>query len=196
MKDWEDQESWREFFDAYWRLIYGVAFQAGLTDTEAQEVVQETVIAAAKGMKAFEANSARGSFKAWLLHTARWKIADQFAKRKTPTHHAAGVAVPTFETAERQTATIDRIPDPARLVLEAVWDAEWEENLRMAALARVKARVDPLDYQIFDLCVLRGSSPKTVTVKLGVKPWKVYFARKRLARLMARELKDLQAHYA
>jgi len=22
LKDWEDQASWREFFDTYWRLIY------------------------------------------------------------------------------------------------------------------------------------------------------------------------------
>jgi DNA-directed RNA polymerase specialized sigma24 family protein len=48
-----DQASWREFFDAYWRLIHATALKAGLTDTEAEEVVQEVMIAAAKKMPEF-----------------------------------------------------------------------------------------------------------------------------------------------
>jgi hypothetical protein len=40
LKDWEDQESWREFFDTYWRLIHATALKAGLSEPEAQEVVQ------------------------------------------------------------------------------------------------------------------------------------------------------------
>lgn len=52
MKDWEDQKSWQDFFNTYWRLIYGVAVRAGLTATEAGEVVQETVLAVAKKISA------------------------------------------------------------------------------------------------------------------------------------------------
>ena len=47
LADWGDQRRWQEFFDTYWKLIYSAARQAGLTDTEAQEVVQETVITVA-----------------------------------------------------------------------------------------------------------------------------------------------------
>jgi DNA-directed RNA polymerase specialized sigma24 family protein len=32
-----------EFFDIYWKLIYSVARQTGMTDAEAQDVVQETL---------------------------------------------------------------------------------------------------------------------------------------------------------
>src|SRR5436190_24115121 len=53
LKDWDDQESWQDFFNAYWRLIYQVALKARLNDTEAQEVVQETVISVAKEMPGF-----------------------------------------------------------------------------------------------------------------------------------------------
>ena len=64
---------------------------------------------------------------------------------------------------------MDRIADPAEPALEEVWDKEWEQHVRTAALRRVKSRVDPLQYQIFDLCVLRGAEPKIVAAKLGVK---------------------------
>ena len=44
LKDWDDRENWKNFFDTYWKLIYGAAIKAGLSDVEAEEVVQETVI--------------------------------------------------------------------------------------------------------------------------------------------------------
>ncbi len=43
LKDWGDQQSWQDFFDIYHRLIHSVALKAGLSPTEAQDVVQEAV---------------------------------------------------------------------------------------------------------------------------------------------------------
>ena len=37
LKDLDDQASWQEFFDTYWRLIRSVALKAGLTEAEAQD---------------------------------------------------------------------------------------------------------------------------------------------------------------
>ena len=54
LKRWDDQESWRDFFNTYWRLIYGAAVKAGLSDAEAQEAVQETVIIVSKKMEDFK----------------------------------------------------------------------------------------------------------------------------------------------
>ncbi|HEY3913650.1 MAG TPA: sigma factor, partial [Verrucomicrobiae bacterium] len=54
MKDWGDQDCYQEFFDTYWRLIYGVARKGGLSDAEAQDVVQETMVSVAKQMPTFK----------------------------------------------------------------------------------------------------------------------------------------------
>src|SRR5437870_4967847 len=78
LKDWRDDASWREFFETYWELIYNVARKAGLTDAEAQEAVQETVIGVARKIGEFKTGSQHGSFKAWLLQQARWRIGDRF----------------------------------------------------------------------------------------------------------------------
>src|SRR5262245_22431625 len=75
-----DQESWRTFFDRYWELFYNVARQAGLTDSDAQDVVQETVIADVKAMPEFRYDPARGSFKQWLLRIVRRRIVDQLRR--------------------------------------------------------------------------------------------------------------------
>src|SRR5215831_12190596 len=81
LQDREDNESWKEFFDTYWRLIYSVARKAGLTEVEAQEVVQETVISVAKDIEKFKRDRRLGSFKGWLRNLTRWRIADQLRKR-------------------------------------------------------------------------------------------------------------------
>src|SRR5512136_2458772 len=81
LENWDDQKSWKDFFDAYWRLIYSVALNAGLTESEAQDVVQETVICVARDIQKFKRDRSLGSFKGWLHNITRWRIADQLRKR-------------------------------------------------------------------------------------------------------------------
>ncbi len=50
---------------------------------------------------------------------------------------------------------MERIPDPAGAPLDAVWQEEWEKHLMTAALERVKRRVSPRQFQMFDLHVLQ-----------------------------------------
>ena len=210
LKDFDDQQSWQEFFDAYWKLIYSVALKAGLNDTEAQEAVQETVISVAKKMPEFKADPAAGSFKSWLLTLTRWRIEDQCRKRKK-----VGQPSRLSEPAEAQikmetgkmpvlhpgvhrsddtarTSTIERIPDPSGLDLDAVWNDEWEKNLLGAATERVKHQVDPEQYQLFDFHVLKQWPAKKVARKLGVSLGKVYFAKYRVSKLMKKEIQRLE----
>ncbi len=189
LKNWDDQESWQEFFETYWRLIYSVAIKAGLSDAEAQDVVQETVITVAKNLEQFKTDPAHGSFKGWLLHTTRWRIADQFRKRTPGLDTGAGRLEDTTRT-----AVVERVPDPAGFGLEAVWNEEWEKNLLAVATENVKKRVSPEEYQMFDLCAVRQCPVKEVAAKLGVKVWRVYFAQKQIATLLKKEVKRLAAN--
>jgi RNA polymerase sigma factor (sigma-70 family) len=134
LKESNAQESWREFFDTYWRLIYSTAYTAGLSDSEAQEVVQETVLTVVRKIKSFRYDPAVGSFKGWLLTIVRWRIADQFRKR--PQQIQMPVSRQATETSG--TATLERVADPAAINLDAVWEEEWQRTLFAAALSRVK----------------------------------------------------------
>src|SRR5262245_6507304 len=78
LQNWADQDSWKDFFDTYWRLIYSIAIKSGLTECEAEDVVQETVICVARDIHTFKRDRRLGSFKGWLRNTVRWKVADQF----------------------------------------------------------------------------------------------------------------------
>jgi RNA polymerase sigma-70 factor (ECF subfamily) len=186
LKNWDDQESWKDFFDTYWKLIYGVAIKAGLNDAEAQEVVQETIIAVAKQMEGFKYDPKIGSFKGWLLHTTRWRISDQLRKRRG---QARGIE---RECKTSRTATVERIPDPAGSNLETIWEQEWRTSMFAIAIEKVKRRVDARQYQIFDLYVIKQWPVKKVAVTLDVKPGQVYLAKHRISELVKKELADLE----
>ena len=81
LKDCDDQEAWRVFFDTYWKLIYNAAIRAKLSEAEAQDVVQETVIAIARKIPEFVYDPSKGSFKTWLMRQTAWRIAGQIRKR-------------------------------------------------------------------------------------------------------------------
>src|SRR5688500_3656034 len=76
LKNQEDQETWREFFDLYWKLIYGVALKSGLSEHEAEDLVQETILTVSKNIHRFRSDPAYGSFKSWLLTIMFRKMRD------------------------------------------------------------------------------------------------------------------------
>src|SRR5579863_9045498 len=81
LRNWDDQESWQDFFNTYWRLIYSFALKSGLTAAEAEDVVQETIISVAKNVEKFKRDRSLGSFKGWLRNLTRWRVADHLRRR-------------------------------------------------------------------------------------------------------------------
>jgi RNA polymerase sigma factor (sigma-70 family) len=196
LKDWGDQTSWQDFFDLYWRLIYNVAVKAGLSDAEAQEVVQETVIAVARKIGEFKADPAHGSFSAWLMQLTRWRIADQWRKRQAgPALNTTAAGAWRSELRSDDTGStgpIERVPDPASLALDAVWQAEWETHLMAAAIERVKQQVSPRQFQMFDLHVRQNLSVQETARMLQASVASVYMAKHRVARLVKKEVRKLE----
>jgi RNA polymerase sigma factor (sigma-70 family) len=186
LANWDDQRRWQDFFDTYWKLIYSAAQKSGLTDAEAEEVVQETVITVAKKIDKLRYDPALGSFKGWLLQITRWRIADQFRGRgsvQTQCRHL---------NSDCKTATIERLPDPNAVDLDALWEGEWQKNLFEAAITRVKKKVDPKQFQIFDCYVRKEWPAQKVAAQLRVSVGQVYLARHRVAALLKKEINALE----
>lgn len=187
LKRWEDQESWRDFFDTYWKLIYGAAVRAGLNDAESKDVVQDTVIAVAKKIEVFRYDPALDSFKGWLLYLTRLRIALHFRKRERdrggPSRGSTRMALGD---------EIEHIVDPVGVEFEGIWNEEWAKHLTDAALARVKQEVSPRQFQIFNFYVLKQWPVKEVAKTLGVTVTQIYLAKHRVSALVRKEVKRLQ----
>jgi RNA polymerase sigma factor (sigma-70 family) len=184
LKDWEDNDSWRDFFETYWRLIYDVARKAGCNDSDAQDIVQETIVNVAKQMGDFRYDPTKGRFKGWLRQITRRRIADQLRKRYREGQQSG-------ESAAGDTASAN-FSEPVTADLDIIWEREWEQRLAMLALERVKRRVRPEHYQIFDLCVVQDWPAKKVSKALGVSASLIYVTRHRIAAMLKKELRQLQ----
>ncbi len=190
LQDWNDQESWKDFFDTYWRLIYSIALKSGLTEAEAEDVVQETVICVAKDIDKFRRDRRLGSFKGWLRNLTRWRVADQLRKRDPNLVSGdanSGASTNMTEPAE--------IPVPVDPELESIWEAEWQSNLTKAALERVRRRVKEEHYQMFDLNVLREWPANRVARTLNVSIAQVYLAKHRILALLKKEVRLVEKQW-
>ena len=187
LRNLDDQESWRTFFNLYWRLLYNVARKSGLDDGGAQEIVQDTVIAVARKMPEFRYDPARGTFRQWLLRMTRRRIIDHLRRiyRQPP---RAEVAPESLDEDEAHAAAII---DQSASAIDAAWNEEWEKSTFDAALARVRAASNPKHFQVFDYCVLKEWPASKVAATLGLNAAQVYLAKHRVAQAMKRAVRRI-----
>jgi RNA polymerase sigma-70 factor (ECF subfamily) len=178
LQDLDDHESWKDFFDTYWRLIYSVSLKAGLTEMEAQDVVQETVITVSRNIQNFKRDPKHGSFKGWLRNIIRWRIADQLRRRDK--------LVRSVEF------SLEAIPEPSEPTVDEMWERQWQANLLESAISRVKLKVQEEHFQVFDLYAVKNWPARKVARMLGVSVARVYVTKHRISGLIKKELKLLK----
>ena len=182
IRDPGNNESWRVFFDTYGKLIYGTAIQAGLSRTEAEEVVQETVLCVARKIPGFNYDPTKGSFKGWLLKLTRWRIIDQFRKRRN---------CETSLSKDERLAEAEGIADE-KSPLDGYWEREWEGSMMNAALDRLRKRVEPRHFQVFQQYVLNEEPVSEVCRRLKVSAAQVYLIKHRVGSELKKELQELK----
>jgi RNA polymerase sigma-70 factor (ECF subfamily) len=175
LKNLEDQQGWGEFFDLYRNLIYGVAVKAGFSDAEAEDLVQETIIFVSKNIGQFRNDPAYGSFKSWLLSKTYSRMKD--LRRRA-------------EVRNRELPVENDAPPSD---LERLWEEEWNEATRNAALETLKRQLRPKQYQVFYLNVVKELSAAETARVVGVNVAQVYLLKHRLARRFKRCLEQARS---
>jgi RNA polymerase sigma-70 factor (ECF subfamily) len=186
LKNWQDQASWQDFFETYWKLIYGLARKLGLSEEDAQDVVQETLVSVAQAMPNFRYDPKLGSFKSWLRQVIRRRIADHLRKR------LPGEVSLQAETETEDSHVLKELPDNTSMSMDQFYEQEWQKNLLDAAVARVKRKLDPKRYQIFDFYVNRDWPPEKVATALNISVDQVYLAKHRITEMIKTEAKRIE----
>jgi RNA polymerase sigma-70 factor (ECF subfamily) len=178
LRNLDDHESWRDFFELYWRMLYRVARRAGLGEADAEDVVQETVVAVARQMPRFRYDAARGSFKGWLFRIVGRRVTDHLRRvyREPPR------AETVFDTPADEGTAEPSDPVEAGDAMGLAWEQEWEQAVFEAAVARVREQTNPKHFQVFDCCVRLGWPAAKVAATLGLSAAQVYLARHRVSR--------------
>ena len=166
-----NEGSWYEFFDTYSRLIYSVARKSGLSHADAEDIVQSTVLKISQYIGRFEPNPARGKFRNWVCLITKQQIANHYRR--------ANRLPPIEEPAPDADHALPEIEDPVNQWNE-IWDAEYFGHASDLALAEVKSKISPKQYQIFHLYCIKQHDVKQIAQMLGVSPNEVYLAKNRV----------------
>jgi RNA polymerase sigma factor (sigma-70 family) len=191
LKDWNEQTAWREFDQNYAPLVRNVARKAGLSDAEADEVAQETLIAVAKKIGEFKHAGNRGSFRAWFYQQTRWRIADQFrARARARPVSQSSPGTPSISEDVGEAAKTAAAPELDE-TFERLWHVEWQEHIRETAVARIKRQAGARQFQLFDLHVLQGLPVKAAAKAAGSTMAAVFMAKSRIGRMVRHEIARL-----
>ena len=177
-------ESWEDFFHTYWELIYNVARRAGLSEADAQDIVQETILKVHTSLDKFEYNRKRGSFKGWLRTVTRSRLAEHFKKQQRRPMRLEPLAEEGDPLAD--------MADPEGPEIERIWNEEWHRNLIQAALVRTKKLTSPKQFQIFKCHYIEEWTVRETCRTLGVNAAQVYMAKQRVGKIFREAVESLQ----
>ncbi|MBL9137877.1 MAG: sigma-70 family RNA polymerase sigma factor [Verrucomicrobiales bacterium] len=183
-----DEESWEELFRIYRKLVASAARHAGLSEGEADEVVQDVFVQVARKLPEFQVGQEHGSFRSWLLQQTRWRITDKYRERE----RAQGLGAPlTVDPTGTGTAPIERIPTEPEL--HGLWADEEGSLILKAAMAALRKQVSARDLQIFDLRIEQGRPAAEVASIHGIKRANVDLIVHRIRTHLEQEITRLRA---
>ena len=180
LKRSEDIAAWDEFATMYSPVILRVALSRGLQTADAENLVQEVLLAVSQSVTNWLDRKDRGSFRAWLLTIAKNKSVDILTKRATRQLGHDG------STAERIFADL-----PAHEDLSKALDLEYERVVFHKASEQVRTAVADRTWEAFWLTAINGLPITEVAQRLETRPGNIYVSR---SRVMAR-IKRIVAEY-
>jgi RNA polymerase sigma factor (sigma-70 family) len=179
-KDWRDDANWREFYDRYALAIRRHACASGLSEADAEDVVQETMLKVVRYLPSFKYDRTVCKFRTWLNQIVNQRIFEALHRRRRSNFPEASLD----ELREAVHGTESPTGDP-------VVQAEIDHRLLEACLARVRARVKPRHWQVFEAHALHGLSAKETACRHDTTPANVWVVRHRIVKFLRAEWQNL-----
>ncbi len=179
--DVEDGVVWQVFDDRYRPIIVGVCRRLGLSDSEADDTAQETLIQFLRDYREGRYSRDRGRLRSWIVGIARHRVIDYQrarGRRKEKLGHSSAMEVPD-ETA-----------------VEQLWDQEFERSILRQSVEELRrsTRTSEKSIRAFEMVIFDRMAPERVAEDLDMKPHDVYVAKSRVTtklREIVERLKNL-----
>ena len=182
LRDFQDQQSWEEFYTIYQPLVFRMARNQGFQDADAAELTQEVFVAVASAIERWDPDPQRGSFRGWLFRIARNLMINWLAyRRKHPT--GAGNSNIRQLLAEQ--------PDPHQED-SAVFDREYRRQAFAWAAEQIQHEFHDSTWQAFWLTSVNNQPVPEAAKKLNISAGAVYIARSRVMARLRQKIETLE----
>ncbi|MFO0839035.1 MAG: sigma-70 family RNA polymerase sigma factor [Phycisphaerae bacterium] len=171
-----NERAWHEFMRRYSPMILAFCKRLGLSDSDALDALQETVIAVSEDFRTMDApfDRSKGRFKSWLRGVARNKALSINRKSKPRRGFVA-------ESNDEPGADLAALPDVAgQDEIESLWEIEWRRNLLRLAMEQITGEFEPATVHAFILLVVDGWPVERVAAMMHRRPNAIYIAKHRI----------------
>jgi RNA polymerase sigma-70 factor (ECF subfamily) len=175
-----DEAAWQVFVERYGPRIYGWCRQWGLGEADAEDVAQNVLLILARKLRTFVYDPAR-TFRGWLRTVTRNALADFLSDRARP------------DRGSGDTQILDVLKGvAARDDLVARLEEQFDQELMEEAIARVRLRVEPHNWEAFRLTAWEGKSAEDAAQLLGIRVTAVFKAKSRILQMLREEIARLE----
>jgi RNA polymerase sigma factor (sigma-70 family) len=176
VRDWREDEGWREFYARYAPAINAHARRSGLSPEEAQDVVQATMVKIATYIPTFHYNRSFCRFRTWLNQIVNQRVIGIWKERRK-------TRLPEEVVADlRSLMGIDLAASG-----DQVAQTELDHQMVHLCLARTRIAVKAHHWQIFEANTIYQLSAREVARRYGTTVANVWVIRHRLLRRFKEE---------
>ena len=167
LRDGQDVDAWREFYDLYQELVLAVARRWGLQSSDCDDVLQETLARLARALPEFRYDPGRGRFRSYLKTTVTSVIVTRLRQTRR------GTGVQALENHHEPA-------DPGDV--DEIWETEWRRHHVRMAMRRVRNEFSERDIDVFDRYAVRDGDATEIAQASGLSVDQVYQIKSRIAR--------------
>ena len=178
----DDGVVWQVFDERYRPIMVGVGRRLGLSDSEAEDVAQETLLQFLRDYRANRYDREKGRLRGWIAGIARHRVIDYQRKRGRRKEKSGGLS------------SLLEVPDEAGIA--ELWDLELERSILRQSVEELRrtSRTSEKSIKAFEMVIFERRPVEAVAEELGMKTHDVYVARSRVTtrlREIAERLRSL-----
>ena len=181
LKGKRDELSWEEFLLAYQPYIYAIVRNMGISEQDAEDIVQQVMIKVWKHVDSID-NDPGKRFRSWLSTVTANCVRDFMRKRK--------VEAARLEKAS-QDETLSYLNSIRLPEINEIAEQRWGVYLFNRALERIEGLFSGKAIQVF-LLSLEGIPIEEIAGRMGLKENSVYRLKNRVKQCLAEEIKLLR----
>lgn len=181
LKKQGDDQSWREFYGIYGRMIFGYALRYRLSHAEAEDIVQDVCIKMFRQILSFDYCPDQGHFRGWLKTVTKHAVIDFIRRKSRRSGHMDQY------TEHMEILNTEKVDES-----DLIWQHEWEKAVFNAALLRVYSRIGTQCRDAFHLFVIEGIPANEVAERLSIKANAIYACKHRILRMIREEVETLR----
>lgn len=175
IKNPANQAAWGEFDAIYRPMLTRFVRMKGLSGADADDIVQQCMMAVHKHIGGFEYDPQKGRFKGWLRTMVGNRVRNHFRDKREY---------------EGGTGVFSALPDSEHAPDEA-FDRVWMEEHLRHCLNQVRAEATPQEYDAYQRYVLDEQSVEDVCAAFSYTAQQLYKIKWRLTQKVSEKMREL-----